>query len=271
MIEELVLMAIKASVKAGFQIMQVYRSKHFNIRSKEDNTPVTNADMASHELIKNFLRKSTLPILSEEAANIPFTDRNNWDSYWLVDPLDGTKEFIKKNDEFSVNIALMKKQHPVAGIIYSPSYQDLYFSAPGKGVFKINCSNLIIDKTEDLSDLLEISAKLTPAENKNSITVITSKSHQSKEVKKYISSLKKKWPKIDLITKGSALKFGLIAEGKADVYPRFGTTMEWDTAAGHALFNELGFEVTDVETGKPLGYNKPDLRNPWFIAKNSRL
>ncbi len=271
MIEKLILSAINAALEAGIQIIRIYKSENFNVTSKEDNTPVTIADIKSHEIIIKSLENTALPLLSEEAANIPFSKRNKWDYYWLVDPLDGTKEFIKRNNEFSVNIALMHKNIPVAGIIYSPFYHDLYFSIPEKGTYKINCAAFINDLKYHLSVLPENAIKLHPNTNRTDLTVISSKSHKSTEVKKYVSELKKEWSEVRVISKGSALKFGLIAEGVGDVYPRFGPTMEWDVAAGQAILNELGFSVVDAFSGKPLAYNKPDLKNPWFIAKNSRL
>ena len=270
-INMLLLMAIRAAVKAGIQIMKVYESNQYNIVYKEDESPLTVADIKSHETINHYLLSGSLPLLSEEASNIPFSQRKSWEYFWLVDPLDGTREFLKKNDEFTVNIALIQRNIPLAGIIYSPVNQNLYFSVPGQGVFKTKSAPSYVFNTDSLQTLQEKSDRLPYETTGDKITVITSRSFHSADTEKYILILKKRYQNIELISAGSALKFGLIAEGKADIYPRFAPTMEWDVAAGHAILKESGFSVTDAVTGDSLVYNKPDLNNPWFIAKNSRI
>lgn len=264
-------MAIQAAVKAGIQIIKVYESRHYQTVYKEDESPLTMADIKSHEVIYHHLLSSGLPLLSEEKSNIPFSVRKHWAYFWLVDPLDGTREFLKRNDEFTVNIALIYKNMPLAGIVYLPVSQILYFSVPGQGVFKTASAQSIVPGVNTMQMLQDNSDMLPYDTGGDDITVITSRSFHSDETAKYISGLKEKYHKIKLISAGSALKFGLIAEGKADVYPRFAPTMEWDVAAGHAMLMESGFSVIDAGTGNPLVYNKPDLQNPWFIAKNNRI
>ncbi|MBN2613062.1 MAG: 3'(2'),5'-bisphosphate nucleotidase CysQ [Bacteroidales bacterium] len=263
--------AINAAIEAGKQIIRVYHSGNFGIEQKNDATPVTIADIESNNVLQKSLAATRLPVLSEEAANIHFSQRKLWKKYWLVDPLDGTKEFIKRNDEFSVNIALMNEYTPVAGIIFAPVTRILYYSLPGKGVFKVYLDTVDDHAAESMTEIAGKAERLHGTTQRRDMVVIASKSHKSSQLKDYITELKKKTLTVKVISMGSALKFGLIAEGAADVYPRFGPTMEWDTAAGHAIMNELGFHVNDALTGLPLSYNKPDLKNPWFIAKNNRV
>jgi 3'(2'), 5'-bisphosphate nucleotidase len=270
-INMLLLMAIRAAVKAGIQILKVYESKQYNILYKEDESPLTAADIKSHETINHYLLSGEIPILSEEASKIPYSQRKSWEYFWLVDPLDGTREFLNRNDEFTVNIALIKRTSPLAGIIYSPVSQILYFSVPGRGVFKTKSASSYVFTIDSLQTLQERSDRLPYEITGDKITVITSRSFNSADTEKYILNLKNRYQNVELISAGSALKFGLIAEGKADIYPRFAPTMEWDVAAGHAILKESGFSVADAKTGDSLVYNKPDLENPWFIAKNSRI
>jgi 3'(2'), 5'-bisphosphate nucleotidase len=269
--DRLILLAIQAAVKAGLKIIEVYESNHYNTVYKEDKSPLTAADIKSHKTIQQHLLVSGLPLLSEEESDIPFSQRKHWEYFWLVDPLDGTREFLKKNDEFTVNIALINKNSPLAGIIYSPVNEILYYSVPGQGVFKTGSAPAYVHRADSLLSLQNKSDKLPYAVPGDTITVITSRSFHSDDTEKYILTLKKRYRKIVLISAGSAMKFGLIAEGKADIYPRLAPTMEWDVAAGHALLKESGFPVVDAVTGDSLVYNKPDMINPWFIAKNSRV
>jgi 3'(2'), 5'-bisphosphate nucleotidase len=270
-IDKLLYMAILAAAEAGKQICRVYESNQHNIVYKKDESPLTKADIESNEIINKYLQKSGLPVLSEEESNIPFSHRRDWDYFWLVDPLDGTREFLKKNDEFSVNIALVRNNQPVAGLIYSPVNQVLYFSVPGQGVFKLKSALSVVHGAKILRSIQHKSDRLPYKTERDRMVVVTSRSFQSADTEKYIMTLKNKYRNIELISTGSALKFGLIAEGTADIYPRLSPTMEWDIAAGHAILMELGFSVTDALTGNSLIYNKPELINPWFIARNSRI
>jgi 3'(2'), 5'-bisphosphate nucleotidase len=244
--------------------MEVYRTE-FSVEEKADKTPLTLADRNAHEIIKDHLSKLGIPILSEEGNHIDYEERSKWESFWLVDPLDGTKEFIKRNGEFTVNIALIQDQVPVMGVVFAPDLCELYLAAPGWGSRKVelNCES---DKSFQLPNLLEM-IKLPIKENNRPFTVVGSRSHASEETTAFVEELKKNHPDLSFASKGSSLKLCLIAEGKADIYPRLAPTMEWDTAAGHALVLHSGGDVTEHESGQPLKYNKKNLLNPWFVAK----
>lgn len=270
-IESLLVTAMNAAAGAGEVINEIYTSNQPQTTYKSDDSPLTVADIKSQEIISEYLQDSGLPMLSEEDTKVPFSTRKYWEYYWLVDPLDGTKEFVKRNGEFSVNIALMQNNSPLAGIIYIPVKRIVYWSVPGDGVYKLQIKELNNFRIKNLTQLKKQASRLPFEKKRKNIIVVTSRSFKSAETEQYILMLKEKHPDTRLIATGSAVKFGLIAEGTADVYPRFAPTMEWDVAAGHALLNELGYSVTSVLTGQSLFYNKPDLSNPWFIAKNNRL
>lgn len=253
--------------EAGERIMAVYAGAEDGVELKRDDSPLTLADKLAHQHITESLREAYpgIPVLSEEGKNIPYEQRKDWRSFWLVDPLDGTKEFIKRNGEFTVNIALICDGLPVMGVIYGPAAGALYFAARGQGAYKVDdMSDVAVPRDIDLA--LRRSRKLPFPRAERPVTVIASKSHPSDETEEYIGRLREGFGQIDVINKGSSLKLCMIAEGVADVYPRFAPTMEWDVAAGHAIVEEAGgaFERTD---GKgPFRYNKEDLLNPWFIA-----
>ena len=207
-----------------------------------------------------------MPVLSEEGADIPYEIRKNWEYFWLVDPLDGTKEFINRNGEFTVNIALVHKETPILGVIYVPVTKDLYFGNKEIGAFKaINVDEGL--QFENLETLLQMSFRLPFFIDDEIITIVASKSHLTQETIDYIDELKKIHPNIEFISKGSSLKLCMLAEGLASIYPRFGPTMEWDIAAGHAIASAAGCNVTLKDEKTPLVYNKEELLNPWFIAK----
>jgi len=212
------------------------------------------------------VNNSTVPILSEEGKEIPYDERIKWEYFWLVDPLDGTKEFIKRNGEFTVNIALIHKHKPVLGIIYIPVKDVFYFAAINFGAYKLENSGIL---TENLSieELIDKSQKLPLNSNdKTTLTVIGSRSHTSEEFTEFVKQLNQKHENVEFISSGSSLKLCLVAEGKADVYPRFGPTMEWDTAAGQAIVEQAKCTVMEAETNEPLNYNKSNLLNPFFIV-----
>jgi len=237
--------------EAGEAIMAVYHSGEAGVSSKADDSPLTLADMASHRTIVAGLKELTpdLPILSEEAADIPYAERKQWSSYWLVDPLDGTKEFIKRNGEFTVNIALIENGIPVMGVVYAPVLETCYYAAKGAGAFVQRGS----------SAARTIGVRLYQAGQ--TIKVVASRSHSDART----AELLEKLGAHESVSMGSSLKFCLVAEGEANFYPRLGPTMEWDTAAAHAVVNEAGGIVCDA-TGKELGYNKEDLHNPEFFV-----
>ena len=264
-IKDLLLTAIKASVTAGKEIMQVYESNNFHTSIKKDNSPLTRADKNAHRVIMQILQTSNLPVLSEEGKSIPYEERKDWELFWMVDPLDGTKEFIKKNGDFTVNIALIENQQPIAGVIYIPVSGILYFSENRTGAFKTDYSHWQGLEIENFDFLTDISEKL-PITKTEKYTVVGSRSHMNDETKTYFEKLKKEHGDIEIISRGSSLKLCMIAEGKADIYPRFGPTMEWDTAGGHAIVSAAGGKLTKSDGAKML-YNKENLLNPYFIVK----
>ena len=260
---ELLSLAIEASLLAGKSILAVY-SADFSVETKADQSPLTEADRQSHQVIRDYLLNTQLPFLSEEGKAINYDQRKNWETFWLVDPLDGTKEFIKKNGEFTVNIALIRDGIPVAGVVFVPVTGVLYFGSLEDGSFRYN--------VEGEPTTVEILAKATrlPGKQLPSVyTIVASRSHSSAETESFILDKEKKYGEVTLISAGSSLKLCLVAEGKASVYPRLAPTMEWDTAAGHAVASFAGCRVYNYLTNEELHYNKPDLLNPWFVVERS--
>lgn len=250
--------AIKAAIKAGEEILDVYYNSDFGVEYKADNSPLTKADQRAHNVIMNFLSPTKIPILSEEGKSIVYTERKKWELFWLVDPLDGTKEFVKRNDEFTVNIALIDGNTPIAGVVYVPVTKTLYWSNE-KGSFKA----IVENENEAFSDIQQLPLNL----KKEKFVVAGSKSHMNAETEKYIQSLDTKGKEVEMKSKGSSLKICMVAEGYADVYPRLAPTMEWDTAAGHSIVKFAGKEIVQYENNKPLVYNKENLLNPWFVVE----
>jgi 3'(2'), 5'-bisphosphate nucleotidase len=237
---------------AGNAILDVYHSD-FSVERKEDQSPLTLADKRANDIITAHLKtNSPYPILSEEGRAIPYAARRDWEYFWLVDPLDGTKEFIKRKGDFTVNIALIHRGRPVLGVIYIPVTGVLYHAVKDEGSFKIADG-----KTERLP--LASSAR-------ERLTLVGSRSHVTKELEDYYQRMKDKYGELEIISTGSSLKFCMVAEGQADVYPRLGPTMEWDTAAGQIIAEEAGGQVVEYETRKPLEYNKENLLNPFFLV-----
>jgi 3'(2'), 5'-bisphosphate nucleotidase len=264
--EALLLTAIHAALQGGKQILDVYTNEDTVVEIKSDNSPLTQADNKSNAAIMAVLNTTGIPVLSEEGKQIPFEERDAWEQLWIVDPLDGTKEFIKRNGEFTVNIALIQHGMPELGVIYVPVTGDLYFAAKGVGSFKIAAN---ADATfNDLHLLIEKSEKL-PIASKRKFTVVGSRSHMTAETSAFIASQEAEHGQIEILSRGSSLKICMIAEGLADVYPRFAPTMEWDTAAGHAIAKFAGFQMFLHNQNQPLVYNKPDLLNPWFIVRKT--
>ncbi len=255
--------AINAAIKAGNEILKIYNSNDFNITVKSDNSPLTIADQKSNDIINSILKNTDIPIISEENKQINYSVRKNWNKYWLIDPLDGTKEFIKKNGEFTVNIALVKNSIPIFGVIFVPAKKNLYFAAKE---FNSNLIKNISDTFKSPQDILNNSRKLPFKRNDNLYKVVASKSHFNEDTKKFIQKLEKKHSNIELVNAGSSLKLCLIAEGNADIYPRYAPTMEWDIAAGHAIVKFAGGKVIQAKNNKDVIYNKKNLLNPFFIA-----
>lgn len=267
-INELLETAIIASLKAGKEILTVYEFD-FAVEKKEDDSPLTLADKNSHKIISEILSETKIPILSEEGKNIPYHERKNWKQLWIVDPLDGTKEFVKRNGDFTVNIALAESGKPILGVIYSPVKKILYFGASKIGSYKIeNIELKNHNSAVEFNTLINNSCKL-PLQypSKNKFTVVASRSHMTDETIRFIDELKKEHGEIEIISAGSSLKICLVAEGSADCYPRFGPTMEWDTAAGQAIAENAGKKLTDAKTNQPMVYNRENLRNNSFVVQ----
>jgi 3'(2'), 5'-bisphosphate nucleotidase len=265
MLTEFTLVAVQASIKAGKEILNVYNSKDFETFQKDDNSPLTTADLASNRAIIESLNEMKIPVLSEEGKDIPYAERKDWKQFWLIDPLDGTKEFIKRNGEFTVNIALIEEQEPVLGVVYVPVLDHLYFACHGQGAYMLKGAEKIMDSFNNMDELISQSDKL-PKTSSELFTVVASKSHLSDETRTFINDLKRAHPDLMSVSKGSSLKLCLVAEGKADVYPRLGPTMEWDTAAAHAIVTESGGEVVRFDDRSKMKYNKENLLNPYFIC-----
>lgn len=249
---QLLEIAIRAAETASREILDVYHSGNFETEAKGDQSPLTLADRKAHGVIVSALQPTGLPILSEEGKHTPYAVRKAWDYFWLVDPLDGTKEFLKRNGEFTVNIALIHRQKPVLGVVAVPVSGDVYFASEGGGAFVTRNGE---PRSLPKRDPVDLSAK--------GLRVIASRSHMSDDTQAFIQQLNEP----ALVSKGSSLKFMLLAENLADVYPRFAPTMEWDTAAAHAIVTEVGLRVLQKDSNLSLEYNKPDLLNPHFICR----
>ncbi|MEX2512262.1 MAG: 3'(2'),5'-bisphosphate nucleotidase CysQ [Cyclobacteriaceae bacterium] len=248
-IKRLTQIAKAAALAGGEAIIKIYESADLGIEYKKDNSPLTQADQAAHEVILEHLRESGLPVLSEEGRDIPYEERKTWDYFWMVDPLDGTKEFIKRNGEFTVNIALIHQQVPLIGVVFAPVLQWLYWGNSEEGAWK---------KEGDFKPI-----KLTMPKVKQIKTIVASRSHLSPETEEIINQ----YPGAEVISMGSSLKFMLVAEDKAQLYPRLAPTMEWDTAAAHGVVLAMGGKVLQVPGKSSLVYNKENLLNPNFICQ----
>lgn len=279
---EILKTALDAALRAGGAIMEIYK-RDFEVEFKADDSPLTEADKAAHHIIVDALEDSGFPVLSEESKQIPYEERKAWETYWLVDPLDGTKEFIKKNGEFTVNIALIKDGRPVMGVVYAPVLQTMYYGIVqgGEGVEQgawkaTGCADRSIDEI-----LSSSSPCPTPhaQSGEASLRVVASRSHCNEETEKFIGQLEKEFGTVELVSSGSSLKLCMVADGSADIYPRIAPTMEWDTAAAHAVVKAAGGRVVEYDQEIPavsylaensslraLCYNKPDLLNPFFVV-----
>ena len=268
--EELLLTSIQAALEAGRVILEVYNT-NFKVEHKADDSPLTLADQRSHDIIAGHLEPFGIPLLSEEGKEIPYLERKKWDTLWVVDPLDGTKEFVNRNGEFTVNIALIKNGRPIWGVIYLPVKDVLYFATQETGSFQIETAATVLNQDKKLpgmEKLCQYAQKLPfHRPSKDVFTIIGSRSHPSAELEAFVDQMGKKHRNVEFMPAGSSLKFCRVAEGKANIYPRFGPTMEWDTAAGQAIAENAGRSVTHYETGEPLLYNKENLLNPWFVVK----
>ena len=257
--------AIPAAIEAGKAIMEIYArpTEDWEVERKNDNSPLTLADRKANAIIVDRLQATGLPILSEEGAHAPYDSRKDWTELFVVDPLDGTKEFIKRNGEFTVNIAYVVKGDPVGGVIYVPATHTLYFGMKGFGAFKVG--DVTVAKNDEVQ-LIRSAVRLPMETQRRNFVVVASRSHLSAETQAFIDALRKEHANVEILSAGSSLKICRVAEGSADVYPRLAPTMEWDTAAGDAIVRAAGMRVCDAATGKPLTYNKEDLHNPHFVV-----
>jgi len=269
MIEKYIQTAIKAALKAGEAILEVYASD-FVIEQKNDHSPLTLADKSAHEIIKKALLPLGIPILSEEGRAISFKERRAWNTLWIVDPLDGTKEFIKRNGEFTVNIALVENGCPVLGVIFVPVMNTLYWARVGAGAYRTELKPNDALEGAFLETLINKSKRLplSGREIRNRpYTIIGSRSHANPELEAFVEKKRTQFGEVEFISAGSSLKFCRVAESRADIYPRLGPTMEWDTAAGQAIVEASGGAVVEHDSNKVLRYNRADLLNPSFVVK----
>ena len=260
-IEELIEKAKRAAVKAGIAIMDVYtNASDVEIQSKADDSPLTLADRRGHEVIVAALEETKLPILSEEGKSIPYQDRKNWEYFWMVDPLDGTKEFIKRNGEFTVNIALIHRGKSIAGVVYAPVLDKLFWAIPGEGAWMEKGG----ERTElNFNPAFDGKGKaLRALQDPQGAKIVGSRSHMNDETREYMEQFQNP----EIVPMGSSLKFLVLSENEADVYPRFAPTMEWDTAAAHAVLSAAGGRVLQKGKDEELEYNKEDLLNPHFLC-----
>lgn len=257
--------AVQAAVKAGKAILEVYEQTDFEVEQKADNSPLTLADRRAHEIISAALKDTEIPILSEEGSEIPYMNRSWWSQFWLVDPLDGTKEFIRRNGEFTVNIALVINGLAAFGVVYAPVLNTLYVGLEGKGAYR--CSD---EKnfSQPFDYLVQFSDPLPMgSEDEKYFRVVASRSHYNEDTKNYVDAIDTEGKEVSLVNSGSSLKLCMVAAGDAEVYPRLGPTMEWDTAAAHAVVKAAGKNVYRVDNGEELQYNKENLLNPYFVVK----
>lgn len=266
--------AIRAAVDAGKAILDVYNTD-FKVDYKEDRSPLTLADRKAHDIISAQLAVFDIPVLSEEGKAIAYTTRRKWHRLWIVDPLDGTKEFVKRNGEFTVNIALVEAGRPFLGVVFAPVPQVLYFALRDLGAHKIDSMDRIDALCEYISshactgkDLAAHGIALPVEQAQNApYTIVGSRSHATEALEAFVEQKRSEFGTVDFIPAGSSLKLCLVAEGRAHIYPRLAPTMEWDTAAGHAVVECAGARIYRHSSGAPLQYNKEDLLNPWFVVE----
>nr|WP_321405924.1 3'(2'),5'-bisphosphate nucleotidase CysQ [uncultured Carboxylicivirga sp.] len=266
---KLTMMALRASVAGGQAIMKIYDKEDFQVMLKSDKSPLTEADINSHYAIDAILSTSDIPVLSEEGKDLTYEERKHWKQLWVVDPLDGTKEFVKRNDEFTVNVALVLDQKPIMGVIVAPALNLVYWGDQD-GAYRS-----VLPKKWLKKDPMEVVTDLNPVKipdiKTEEFAVVRSVSHFSAETKEYMDKLDATHVSIKSMSIGSSLKMCLVAEGKAQLYPRLGPTMEWDTCAGHAIVEAAGGQLLDWNTKAPMLYNRPELLNGWFMVTGAMI
>ncbi|MDA3882381.1 MAG: 3'(2'),5'-bisphosphate nucleotidase CysQ [Bacteroidales bacterium] len=263
--------AIYAALQGGTEIMRIYTSEEIEVETKADNSPVTQADIAASNEIEAILKKTNIPIICEETSHTAFEERKKWDYVWIVDPLDGTKEFITRNNEFTVNIALIHNHEPILGVIYVPADDTLYFGLHKVGSYMLENTSISLSEIR-YEHIIQKATPLPFFQKTREYNIVASRSHISKETEKYISEIQQKHPNAQTVNIGSSLKFCLIASGRAHIYPRFGPTCEWDTAAGDAIARAAGCTTYNAETHEALKYNtQEDFLNPFFIVERREI
>ena len=263
--------ALHASLRAGEAILEVYRMEDREITTKEDHSPLTLADRRADNIIKDHLETTGIPVFTEESSSTPYEIRKGWKEYWLVDPLDGTKESIKKNDEFTVNIALIRENLPVFGVIYLPVFRQLYMAIEGRGSYRMDTVDPVrLLKEPDPEAFFGSAVRLPETRHDSRLRIVVSRSHLSPETKAFIEEKLGAGADYEMISAGSSLRFCRVAEGQADLYPRLAPTMEWDIAAAWIIVTEAGGHVTQPD-GSPVLFNKEDLHNPWFVVASKEM
>ena len=255
---------INASIEAGLEILKIYNSDDIGVSYKEGDMPLTRADLAANAIIQKVLEPTGIPIISEENKAIDFSIRKDWEKCWIVDPLDGTKEFIKRNGDFTVNIALIENGKPIFGVIYVPVSKELFIGDVKNGKSYVISTDISFENIEALTKTYD---EIHPTNNNDKLRVVGSKSHMNLDTQNFVDDLKRSSNKeVEIVSRGSSLKFCLVASGAANMYPRFAPTMEWDTAAGQAICEAVGLKVIDQTTNSPLLYNRENLLNPYFLV-----
>jgi 3'(2'), 5'-bisphosphate nucleotidase len=271
--ELLVPKAYNAALRAGAVILDVYRRKgDYDVDLKRDHTPITEADRRAHATIKEYLGPTHIPMLSEEGREMRFDERRDWDMFWLVDPLDGTKEFIKGNNEFTVNIALVVNNRPVVGVIYVPYFNKIYFCEKGHGSFMKR--DVAPDPAAEFSyEEVFAGAVELPLrrERNNPLRIGVSRSHRNDDTERYIADMRERFPDAVVVEQGSSYKFCMLAEGEIDFYPRTSDTYEWDTAAGEIILSDTGGTTKSLPDLGKFAYNKESLLNPWFVCRSGNF
>lgn len=256
--------AVDAAVKAGEEILDIYGEGEFLVELKADESPLTIADKKAHEIICSILRETGLPVLSEEGRDIVYEERKKWKSFWLVDPLDGTKEFIRRNGEFTVNIALIEEGRSTFGVVLAPAISELYLGIPGWGSFLCTHPK---NYSQPVEYLVQFADRLPVVTEDTYYRIVASRSHFNIDTENFIHSVDTGGKEIRLVSKGSSLKLCMVASGEADIYPRLGPTMEWDVAAACAVVAGAGKRVLRLDDNRELEFNKRELLNPYFVVR----
>lgn len=267
--QQLMAKAYNAAVRAGAVILDIYKREDYHISLKNDQSPLTIADRRAHETIKEYLGSTRIPILSEEGREMLYDERKNWELFWLVDPLDGTKEFINGNNEFTVNIALMSDNEAVAAVVYVPYISRMFMAVKGGGAYVKENVTASADSEADYASIGEGLISLPVATKGNEpMQIAISRSHNTPETFAHIDAIRSCVPDLEVVEQGSSYKFCMLAEGTVDYYVRTSNTYEWDTAAGELILAEAGGSTVAIDSGKHLAYNKEQLNNPHFVARS---